>query len=201
MSTFTVTIDHGYKIWETAAPPKDNTRPILQGIYIDSIGYAVATDGFILAAVPITITPTGFPSALVPASFLKQVWKDAPQTRPITFDITLNEDSTTIVSTGTVCAGEAKADLLPYIFPKWRNLANATVYGTSPPMHVAYHPAEMLKVLKAIGREKDGWADTFFHPSHGPALIVSKDDAYGLVMPCYSNMTTVPESVRKIFGG
>ena len=60
-----------YQIWEAAL--KDDTRQVMQGIYINSKGYMIASDGYILACVPcnIRVDSDNFSSVIIPSDIFK----------------------------------------------------------------------------------------------------------------------------------
>ncbi|KKM71475.1 hypothetical protein LCGC14_1430230 [marine sediment metagenome] len=170
----TISISKDYKVWESAA--KEDTRPILQGVYIDPTGYAVAADSFMLAAVPVTVEEGVLPEGGVniPASFLKAAHK-ATFKRIDRVYLILGEDSVTSQATDPVMS-------TPYIqgsFPKWRVLIPKEVNRN----HLSIlNPALTIRLMAALGLTIPRIAGAAPEVG-GPAVFVGEEGAIGAQMP------------------
>ncbi|HEV8177668.1 MAG TPA: hypothetical protein VGP44_08275, partial [Gemmatimonadales bacterium] len=71
-----LTLSAQFRPWLACASAK-NGRPLLEGVFFDPVGYAVAADTHILAACPFAVegAVSGFPGVIVPGEFLKTVYK------------------------------------------------------------------------------------------------------------------------------
>lgn len=166
-----ITFDRKYQPWQ--ATDLASPRPSLAGVLIDPAGYLVATNGFILAIVPCTITGEWQHSkdTLVPAWWLKII----------------AEASTGPAVSFTVQDGKARftqdervVSLVDATFPRWHKLF---VPIGKPDTHVTLDPRLLSRLAAALG--VSGQSTLLF--TNGPlaAIYVAPLDseALGLLMP------------------
>lgn len=164
----------------------------LAHVFVDPEGWLVATDAYILAAVPCEISdaPEGFAGCLVGADFLKAAAKATKKLSVVPLDIDLNR---LIATTSDIM------HLLPpqSRFPTWRRaippvVGPADEHECTP--YIAYNPWLYCRVALAIGVEKDSLAPMCLAArcvAGDPRIgILTDGAAIGLIMPGNKTVAT-----------
>ena len=167
-----VTIGKEYKVWQAAATAKD--RPILNYICL-SRGYAVATNGYILAAVPAPGSED-LDGVLVPASLVKEA-----------------KGNYIGIEDGYAVLFGVRHPLGEGTFPNWRRL-----FPDGAPQENAagsFDGKQLALVAEAVGVTGGVYP---VGSSTSARVIVGAGDALGLIMPAQKTAPAVPEIDRRL---
>lgn len=174
--TYTVTLTH--QPWLVAS--EDDLRRQLTCVSFEPCGVAVATDTVAMAIVPCCIEGDGFTGALVPASFLKEAYRQCPKGMPLTLTFLDGE-----VMAPTKKGGPLRISLVDGKFPNWRRLVPDVLAAAREPAAVlGLNPSRLTSLAVAIGSEPKSVV-AFGAPTHenAPFLVLGTDGAFGLLMP------------------
>ena len=179
-----VSLDALYRPWLVAADSED-PRVVLTGVYLDPAGWAVASDGFVVAVVPAQVQPgilqtEPFSGAIVPAGFLKAAHAAAKKRK-------LERVEVSIIGSRAryeVPGGGAWCDLLDFAYPLWRALVPAKCASSKNVNGV--NPDLAAKVGEAIGGSVFRWISGT--DDNAPFVMTGPDgESFGLVMPMLVN--------------
>lgn len=152
-----------------------NSRLQLVGIYMDSKGFAVATDGHIIGVAKI---PTPCPEVILPWTFVSEIIKTKTTKPTVTIDV--GADIVTCVIGQIAIRGVINPDL---VYVTWRRVYPATVSGEH-----AYYDVRLLQRIadagEALGASK---ATAGMLPlrmnGQGVAMVALRDDFHAGIMP------------------
>ena len=168
-----VTIERQYRIWEACAT--DFSRPTLTQVHLVK-GWALASDGFILAAVPATYA--GDPIQIPAAAF------KAAAGNPI-----IIEDASVWTT-----KGQGFRLVKPTQIPHWLKTIPAEVELATASL--AFDPALMRRLCQAIGLGKTPYntAQVYRTPGDFTSIVIpGAGEAIGVLMPMMT--TPHPEQV------
>jgi len=176
----TIELEPEYHIWEAAEKQGYSEGEVLKGIYINSKGYMVATNGFIFACVPCTIKDEGeqFESVIIPSDIFK------PSKEKQIIKIDLNNNLVHLYKGNTYIV----ANLLDGPYPDFQNFT-PKYSDFHPTPCVTLNPGYYSMLGKAIGMNKQG-INLMFSNSTGALFARGSNKAWGLIMPMFSASTT-----------
>ena len=177
-ASWKVTLDTMYAPW-LATADEDDPRPILTCVHIDPAGYAVASNGYLLAVVPCQIQPGlasdgVFDGVNIPAPLLKSAAAIAKRRKNPSYEIAIAKDQARSEFVG----GGVWADLMPETYPNWRGLL-PTEIGVSSSK--AVDPALAVTLNKAVGGS--GPLRWVSGPGLSALVMWGYEGSFGLVMP------------------
>ena len=148
--TTTITIDKQFRNLRKACL-QDDSRPVLNAVYIDPAGKAVASDGFIMAVVPAEITddPLPYPGLLIPV----ELWRLALRITNAKAHLGFTWDGDLI----TVDGGHLSISGSPVTgtYPDWQNLLKReAVSGKTHAGFVAFDPSCAARLAAALGPDR-----------------------------------------------
>jgi len=170
-----------HRIYEAVSSEKDNSRPILGGVFVDPAGYLVATNGYIMAVCPFTMVegstlPKDFTGCVLPADVLKAGYQANPKSGawiPLHLDL-----ETKTVFTGNKTGGSSTGDFIPGTFPLWREfIPEKASLGNRKAQN--YNVDYLSRLFLATGLGKTGQVQ--LKDDFG-GLVVGTDGAFGIQM-------------------
>lgn len=186
-----VSFDIQYRPW-VAAADADDPRPSLTGVYIDPAGWAIASDGFCLAVIPVQIQPgilqsDAFKGAIVPGSFIKAAHASSRKRKLESAEISIvgARAHYEVPGGGTWC------DLILATYANWRNLIQPRYTASK---NVAVDPDLVSRISEAIGGAYFRWQSGV--SENTPFLMTGRDgESFGLVMPVLVELRDPPMSL------
>lgn len=178
MTTY-VSFNKAFDPWQAASG--DGGRHILTGVYVDTAGYIVSADGFIMSIVPCHIDGALPGGAIIPARFVREASRNTPK-RGQYVRLAISGKDVQCIS-----AQFNQADLLmdgPW--PDWRRLvplpADYSLY-----VNHSFDPRNLSRIAAAIGSPEMLTLTPSGSSSH-PYLATGKTvdgerEALGVVMP------------------
>lgn len=166
------------------AASENETRPVLQSVWVDPAGFLVATDCLLLAVVPCKFEhkPDDFAGCRIPLEFWEEMETIGFVERG-ELEIDGQQAIAKTIYGERACAIEPKAG-----FVKWRKvLPNARGGQTVTPIY-AVDPGLLTRLRDAIGehdRHPEGQYCNplcFFGPNE-PVVMLGASGAFGLAMP------------------
>lgn len=179
------------------AAANDQTRPVLTGVYVDPKGILVASDGFILAAVPCELrgtVPKDFDGCIIPANIVKAA---TGQKGGIAIPFSIEVDLDAKRATARDRNGDSvSGDLIDGSYPRWRALIPAPkTLGKSE--RLVHTVGLEVKLAKAIGAEALVLLPGK-QPS-SPTVVVPLDSSlasFGIIMPLFIKSDPVAKAKR-----
>lgn len=187
--TVQITFDREYQPWLAAS--KEDSRPVLQGIYVDPSGMLVAADGYVLVAVPCDIYGDlpllDGQGPIVPAMFLESTLRHIPRGERYSFCI---EDNLQVVVKARTA--EFRSSVTRDKFPLWRHLVPEPDEVQTKPFQ-CYDAEKLYRVARALSSDNTFVTVATTGGGHGPYFIAaSHSEGFGLVMPTFA---TDPEGM------
>lgn len=173
------------KPWKACAT--DGTRPVLEGLFVDPAGLTIASDGFIMAIVPIRILEGEIPNGgfIVPRLAFKDAKADVKGCYEVR--IILDEESLRVETK----KGNWHGDPIEGKYPDWRyQLPNKIIQEAPLPL---LDSERVNKLVAALGGGSKGYQFAkrtdesspviFCHlqDSSGPPMALS--GKFGIIMP------------------
>lgn len=182
-----ITFDSDHQVWKAAE--EVSYRLAMASVYLDHEGWLVASDGFILAVVPVKIEYDGdednTKDILIPASVFPTWAKAATRVKP-EITIHVNDGSATARTRVGKDQTEAKVSipLTAVPFPHWRHLIPESAGQPIP--YACFDPRLVTRLCAAIGLTAAGKA-AIIHSSglRGPGVIQGDSGAFGVIMPIF----------------
>jgi hypothetical protein len=167
----TIELNPEYHIWEVTT--KYETRPVLQGIYVNPKGYMVAADGYMMACVPCKIVGLEDP-IIIP----KSIFKTSKRKHTLWIDIE-KQTVETVLDNGSYI----KDTLISGTYPDFQSMLPKYIEFQSAP-HITLNPALYSKLGNAIGLNKQGIL-LMLTKTSGPCFAKGLDGAWGMIMPIF----------------
>ena len=175
---FTVTFERRFQIWRAAF--EDDSRPVLRGVYVDPLGFLVAANGYILAAVPCAIDgemPTW--DIIIPAFWLQEAdtWLKASENLVVSID---EDTKRARIEWPNITI---EGPLIPGTYPKWKELIPTPSKEAGGIINL--DSDLLLKLSDALDCPKGQTLSLF--PSDKPTdpVLVYHDGAVGAIMPMF----------------
>ena len=176
-----VTLKPDYCIWEATAVGEPFS--VRTGVYLDPEGWMVATDGYILAAVPCKINGPLAQGLVIPARFLAAISEtfneDTP--KPLALEIRTKGSAAVVshVNHDTIMTTTPVRSA----YPNWRNLIPPLTNMSQPHTQIMYNPALVTRLGAAIGVKTPL---IVLSQGYDPSIVPGLDGAFGLLMPVYT---------------
>ena len=194
-NSVTVEMRTDYEPWRACS--KEDSRPMLTGVYVDPKGYLVAADGFMLAVVPAKVRgPKTFTGAILPAPALEMAHRAIGRSsNTVSFTLDVESGRATVpVKASKGVLGTMGVDLITGTYPRWRALIPERK-GMGARKYVAYDPTLIGRLARAIG----SWPATInMAKGNGPAIILGHEGAFGVVMPMFAQEPD-PKALSRVF--
>ncbi len=172
---YPVTIAPEYDLAQAAAREAD--RPVLRSVFLDHRGYAVASNGFIMAVVPIKYAG---PDAILPLEALRSYRKVE---RGVVAELTIDFDAQLATVTGTGRHDRSSSwPLIQGSYPNWPTIIPVLGNGDGDNVHSAYAPDSVQPLCLAINTRV--FCPMAVSASY-PGLILGYGGALGVIMPTF----------------
>ena len=182
------------KLYLACAKPKD-LRPNMEHIYMDHSGYAVATNGHILAAIPFDTLRNIFNADFTPLAgkyISAEVWKLMLKKGNLIYSISAEQIELTSGTYKTISIEQVGH------FTKWQNIIPTidTEVITAPNL-LCFNPTLADNLAECLGVPYLNFINTGKDESN-KALICSVDGSLGLLMPVMRYPSSISETIATI---
>ncbi len=189
-----ISIQKRYELWLGTDQEGHSKDPTYNCIFIDPDGWAVVSDGLMMAVAPYTVEdmPEGFEGVMLPPGFYHQVWEATLPGTPVSFEW----DAGLHRFMGEGADGIRLAcNQVEGKYPKWRNLFEVYIdkeqgeYG-----RISLNPLLVEKMAATLGCTV---VNLCFRTPQSPVLFkmegdgVGGRDPIGLLMPMFIDFAAI----------